>query len=131
MIVRIASLVLLFTLGSLARAGTFVYVSVAAEKRIAVYQLDSATGKLTHKSDCQVAGGEPGALTVDPQKRFLLAAIRSTGKLASFRLDAATGKLTHINTVTVGPDPAHISTDRTGRCLLTAYYVDARALSEK
>src|SRR6185369_4463270 len=66
---------------------------------------------------------------------------RSTGKLASFRLDAGTGKLTHISTVTVGPDPAHISTDRTGRFLLTAYYVDAKvtvhaigkdgALSEK
>ena len=120
---RTLSFVLLFVLGSLARGETYVYISVAAEKRIAVYQLDSATGKLTHKSDCQVADGEPGALTIDPDKRFLLAAIRSTGKLASFRPDAATGKLTHINTVTVGPDPAHISTDRTGRYLLTAYYV--------
>ena len=126
MICRTLSLVLLVVLGELARGETFVYISVAAEKRIAVYQLDSATGKLTHTSDCQVADGEPGALTVDPEKRFLLAAIRSTGKLASFRLDNATGKLTHINTVTVGPDPAHISTDRTSRYLLTAYYVDAK-----
>src|SRR5437773_1316768 len=99
MIGRTLSLVLLFVLGSLSRGETFVYISVAAEKRIAVYQLDSATGKLTRRSDCQVAGGEPGALTVDPEKRLLLAAIRSTGKLASFRLDAGTGKLTHINTV--------------------------------
>jgi len=126
MIGRTLSLVLLFVLGSLARGETFVYISVAAEKQIAVYQLDSATGKLTHKNDCQVADGDPGALTVDPEKRFLLAAIRSTGKLASFRLDAPTGKLMHIDTVTVGPDPAHISTDRTGRYLLTAYYVDAK-----
>lgn len=126
MIWRTLALVLLSVFGSLARGETFVYLSVAAEKRIAVYQLDSETGKLTHKSDCPVAAGEPGALTVDPEKRFLLAAIRSTGKLASFRLDAATGKLTYINTVTVGPDPAHISTDRTGRYLLTAYYVDAK-----
>src|SRR5207244_10801936 len=85
MICRTLSLALLVVLGSLARGETYVYISVAAEKRIAVYQLDSATGKLTHKSDCQVADGEPGALTVDPDKRFLLAAIRSTGKLASFR----------------------------------------------
>lgn len=126
MIGRSVSLVVFLVLGSLARGETFVYVSVAAEKRIAVYHLDAANGKLTHKSDCQVAAGEPGALIVDPGKRYLLAAIRSTGKLASFRLDVATGKLTHINTVTVGPDPAHISTDRTGRYLLTAYYVDAR-----
>ena len=109
-----------------ANADTFVYVSVGAEKRIAVYRLDADTGKLAHKSDCNVADGEPGALTVDPEKRFLLAAIRSTGKLASFRIDSATGKLTHLNTVPVGPDPAHISTDRSGRYLLTAYYVDAK-----
>ena len=141
MIWRTLALVLLLVLGSLARGETFVYLSIAAEKRIAVYQLDSETGRLSHKGDCPVVDGEPGALTVDPEKRFLLAAIRSTGKLASFRLDSETGKLTHINTVTVGPDPAHISTDRTGRFLFTAYYVDAKvtvhaigkdgALSEK
>jgi 6-phosphogluconolactonase len=118
--------ILLLTFGNLLRGDTFVYVSVAGDKRIAIYQLDTSTGKLTHKSDCKVADGEPGAVTVDPEKRFLLAAIRSTGKLASFRLDVGTGKLTHIKTVTAGPDPAHISTDRTGRYLLTAYYVDAK-----
>ena len=127
MICRIAIAILLsFCFVSLSGAETFVYVSVAGDKRIAIYHLDALTGKLTHKADCNVADGEPGALTVDPDKGLLLAAIRSTGKLASFRLDPATGKLTHVNTVTVGPDPAHISTDRTGRYLLTAYYVDAK-----
>src|SRR5262245_36167648 len=95
MFFRILSCALMFVLVHLARGDTFVYISVAAEKRIAVYQLDNETGKLTHKSDCPVADGEPGALTVDPKKGCLLAAIRSTGKLASFRLDAGTGKLTH------------------------------------
>jgi 6-phosphogluconolactonase len=108
------------------RAETVVYVSVAAEKRIAVYRLEPETGKLTLQSDCKIDAGEPGALTVDSARRFLFAAIRSTGKLAAFRLDPDTGGLTHINTVTVGPDPAHISTDRAGRYLFTAYYVDAK-----
>lgn len=126
MIARALSIAFLLILGSQAFGETYIYISVAAEKRIAVYQLDTTTAKLTHKSDCLIADGEPGALIVDPEKRFLFSAIRSTGKLAAFRLDAASGKLTHINTVTVGPDPAHISTDRTGRYLLTAYYVDAR-----
>ena len=107
-------------------ADTFVYVSVAAEKRIAVYRLNTETGKLMHRSDCKVEEGEPGALTVDPDNRFLLAAIRSTGKLASFRIDRTTGRLTHVNTVPAGPDPAQISTDRSGRYLLTAYYVAAK-----
>jgi 6-phosphogluconolactonase len=109
-----------------ARADTFVYVSVAAEKRIAVYRLEPETGKLTHRSDCKVDDGEPGALTVDPGKRYLLAALRSTGKLASFRMDSATGRLTHLNTVPAGADPAHIATDRSGRYLLAAYYVAAK-----
>jgi hypothetical protein len=108
------------------RAETFVYVAVAAEQRFTVYRLDGATGRLTHRSDCKVAGGEPGALTVDPGKRFLLAAIRSAGKLASFRIDPGTGALTHLGSVPAGPDPAHLATDRTGRFLLTAYYVDAK-----
>ena len=105
---------------SATHADTFVYVSVAADKRIAVYRLDRETGKLTHRSDCKIEDGEPGALTVDPDKHFLLAAIRSTGKLASFRIDRATGRLTHLNTVPTGPDPAQLATDRSGRYLLTA-----------
>ena len=108
------------------RADTFLYVSVAAEKRIAVYRLHGDTGKLTHRGDYPVADGEPGALTVDPARRFLFAAVRSTGMLAAFRIDAGTGKLTHLNTVPAGPDPAHLSTDATGRYLLAAYYVDAK-----
>jgi hypothetical protein len=34
-----------------ALADTFIYVSVAAEKRIAVFRLNADTGKLTHRSD--------------------------------------------------------------------------------
>jgi 6-phosphogluconolactonase len=104
---------------------TVVYVSVAAEKRIAVYQMDRATGKLTHRRDAKF-DGEPGALTVDPGRRFLFAALRAEGKLVSLRIDSETGLLTHVSTVPAGPDPAHLSTDPAGRYLLAAYYVDAK-----
>src|SRR5947209_8215484 len=102
-------------------AGTYVYVSVAGEKKLAVYQMESEQGKLIHRADIAI-DGEPGALTVDPDRHFLFASIRSTGELASFRIDWETGKLTHIKTVAAGADPAHLATDRTGRFLLTAYY---------
>ncbi|MFM7151642.1 MAG: lactonase family protein, partial [Gemmataceae bacterium] len=118
------SLIGLFS--SVAKADTFVYVSLDAEKRIAVYHLDPTTGKLTHRSDCPVAAGEPGGLAMDPMKRFLFAAVRSTNKLSSFRVDAKTGGLTPINTVSVGPNPAHLLTDHSGRFLLTAFYDDAK-----
>jgi 6-phosphogluconolactonase len=104
---------------------TVVYVSVAAEKRIAVYQMDRATGKLTHRGDAKL-DGEPGALAVDPGRRSLFAALRAEGKLASFRINPSTGTLTHLSTVPAGPDPAHLSTDAAGRYLLAAYYVDAK-----
>ncbi len=107
------------------RAGTVVYVSVAAEKRIATYRPDGDTGRLTHRGDVKVAG-EPGALAVDPRRRFLFASFRPEGKLAAFRIDPSSGTLTHLNTVPAGPDPAHLSTDRTGRYLLAAYYVAAK-----
>ena len=108
-----------------ANAVDIVYVSVAGEKRIAIYQIDSGEGRLTRVGDASTAG-EPGALTTDPKRRYLFAALRSTGELAAFRIDRATGKLTHINTVKAGADPAHISVDKEGRFLLTAYYVDGQ-----
>jgi 6-phosphogluconolactonase len=107
------------------RGDVFVYVSVAAEKRIAIYQMDRATGKLTPRGDARL-DGEPGALAVDPARQFLFASLRSTGKLASFRIDRPTGMLKHLNTVPAGSDPAHLSTDAAGRHLFTAYYVDAK-----
>jgi hypothetical protein len=41
------------------RGDTVVYVSVASEKRIAVYGMDRATGRLTHRGDAKL-DGEPG-----------------------------------------------------------------------
>jgi 6-phosphogluconolactonase len=103
-------------------AADVVFVSVAGEKRIAVFKMDDDSGHLTAAGSIATTG-EPGALIADPKRRFLFAAMRSTGELAAFRIDPADGRLKHINTVPAGADPAHISTDRAGRSLLTAYYV--------
>jgi 6-phosphogluconolactonase len=102
-----------------------VYVSVAGVKRIAIYQIDSASGRLTQIGNMATTG-EPGALATDSKRRFLFAALRSTGELSAYRIDATTGKLTHINTVPAGADPAHISVDKDGKFLLTAYYVESQ-----
>jgi len=122
---NLVGIALLWGICPAAHADTFVYVSLAGEQKIAVYHLDPAEGKLTHRADVKT-DGEPGALTTDPKRQFLFAAIRSAGTLAAFQIDRATGKLTHVNTVPAGPDPAHIATDRTGRFLLAAYYVAAK-----
>ncbi len=104
------------------RADTFAYVSLAKDKKIAVYQVDATTGALTHVSDANCEG-EPGALVANPARTLLFASLRPEGKLVAFRIDSQTGKLEHINTVEAGPDPAQLSTDNEGRFLLAAYYV--------
>ena len=114
----LASMVLAMT--SPAFADTAVYVSLAGDKKIALYRMGD-DGKLTHQADTAIEG-EPGALTTDPQRKFLFASVRSTGNLAAFRIDPKTGKLTHVNTVPAGADPSYVATDRTGRFLLAAYY---------
>jgi 6-phosphogluconolactonase len=101
--------------------GTYVYVSLAATKKIAVFELDANNGHLTAVAQTPVAG-EPGPLTHDPAQRFLFASIRSKGELATFRLASDSGKLRHVATIPAAPDPAFLATDRTGRYLLTAYY---------
>jgi 6-phosphogluconolactonase len=107
-------------------AADFLYVSVAGDKRIAIYQIDPTDGRLARVGDA-ITTGEPGALTTDSKRRYLFAALRSTGELAAFRIDPATGKLTHINTVPAGADPAHICVNQQGKFLLTAYYVAGQA----
>jgi 6-phosphogluconolactonase len=115
------SIALLLTSWASAFADTALYISVAGEQKIAVYRMDPAEGRLTLRATTATAG-EPGALAVDPHRRFLFASLRSTGQLASFRIDPGTGKLTHLSTVPAGADPAHLSSDRHGHFLLTAYY---------
>ncbi|MBC8352627.1 MAG: lactonase family protein [Planctomycetes bacterium] len=106
---------------STGQAKSFVYVSVAGENRIAIYELRETDGELKLQGSMKVSGG-PGALTVSPDQKFLFASIRSVGNLASFRLDARSGSLTLVNEVVAGADPAYVATDATGKFLLSAYY---------
>jgi 6-phosphogluconolactonase len=106
-----------------ADAATFVYASMAPEQKIQVYRFDPAEGKLT-PVESVAAGGSPGALAVDPQKKFLFASIRDKGQLASFGIEPGTGKLKPLGTVALGKgaNAAYVATDRTGRWLLSASY---------
>ncbi len=108
--------------GIVGRADTFAYVSLAKDKKISVYQVDTTTGALTHVADT-ACEGEPGALVATPTRISLFASLRPEGKLVAFRIDPIAGTLKFVNTVEAGPDPAHLSTDKAGRFLLAAYYV--------
>jgi 6-phosphogluconolactonase len=105
-------------------ADTFVYVSMAPEQKIQSYRFDpNKNGALTAVETIAVDGA-PGALAVDPQRKYLFASLRTNSTLASFRIDAATGKLTPLSTAALPKDEnaAFVGTDRTGRWLISVSY---------
>lgn len=109
---------------SVSDARDFAYVSLDGENRIAVYSVNQTTGELIPRPDVETPGA-PGGLISDPTSQFLYASLRRDGRLAAFRINHD-GGLTLINVVDAGADPAYVATDRSGRFLLTAYYVASK-----
>lgn len=101
--------------------GTYLYVALAGEHKIAIYGLDPTSGRLTFQRDV-LLGGAVGPLAVDPQHRFMYAGLRSSCQMASLRFDPDTGNLSLLNVIPLPSDPCFIATDRTGRFLFSAYY---------
>ena len=102
-------------------AATFVYVSNAEDGDIGMYTLHS-DGTLApgarHKAAKLV-----GPMTVSPDKRFLVAGIRSRPFAAhTYGIDRATGALAPVGTGPLADSMTYIFHDRTGRFLLGASY---------
>jgi 6-phosphogluconolactonase len=114
------------------RADTFVYVSKAPEQQIQIYRLAPGEGKLTAVG-ARAVGGAPGALAVDPRKKFLFASLRTTSTLASFRISPETGTLKPLSTAALpeGENAAYVGTDRTGRWLLSASYAAGKVVAHR
>ncbi|MEO1994973.1 MAG: lactonase family protein [Planctomycetaceae bacterium] len=117
--------ILLSTAPLAARATTYVYVSVTGEKRIAVYELDHDTGKLSIVADVAVQG-QPGPLAIDPQHRFVFAAVRSANRFATYRFLKDSGKLEPVTVSEPRGSAAYLSTDQTGRFLFSAHYGEGK-----
>lgn len=111
-------------------AATFLYVSMAPEQKIQVFQLSPEDGKLTPIEALSVEGS-PGSLAVDPERKHLFASLRTSSLLASFRIDPATGKLKLLGKAALpkGENAAFVSTDRTGRWLLSASYSGGKVVA--
>ncbi len=106
-----------------------LYVSLAPEQKIQVYRLDSRDGNLAAVETVAVDGA-PGSLAVDPQRKFLFASLRTSSSLASFRIDPGSGKLKPISKAALpqGENAAFVSTDLTGRWLLSASYAAGKVV---
>jgi 6-phosphogluconolactonase len=102
-------------------AGTFVYVSNAEDGDIGMYTLQ-ANGSL------QVGQRFKAAklvmpMTVSPDKRFIIAGVRSKPYQAySYSIDKGSGVLNPVGTGTLAESYPYIALDRSGRFLLGASY---------
>ncbi len=103
-------------------AKTFVYVSAAADGTIAIFNMDLKTGGLKTIGKVRV-GKMVMPLVLSPDRRFLYASIRSKPySVSSYAVDGMTGGLALLSTVPLPDNMAYISTDKTGRFLLSASY---------
>jgi len=98
-----------------------MYVSLQDDDRIVRFAMDPGNGKLESRGEVAVAGG-PAPLAINPTRTALYVGQRNDFRLSSFAIDQATGDLTPTGSVELGGEPCFMSTDRTGRHLLSAYY---------
>src|SRR5499427_6984346 len=104
-----------------ALAGTFVYVSNAEDSDIGMYTLQ-ADGSLQPGQNFKAAKLVM-PMAVSPDKRFLVAAVRSNPFQAySYSIDKSTGSLNLVGTGTLAESYPYIALDRRGRFLLGASY---------
>jgi 6-phosphogluconolactonase len=101
---------------------TVVYVANADSHDITVLALDGARGELA-EVERFAAGGTVMPLAVSRDKRVLYASIRSAPfRVLSLAIDAASGRLAEIGSAPLPASMCWISTDRSGRFLLSASY---------
>jgi 6-phosphogluconolactonase len=117
----VLSLVMSVLVGSPAVAGTFVYVSNAEDGDIGLYTM-GPDGALTpgqrFKAEKLVM-----PMAVTPDKRFLIAAVRSKPYQAfTYGIDRGSGALTPVATGPLAESYPYITVDRNGRFLLGASY---------
>lgn len=98
-----------------------VYVSLQDDDRIVRFLMDPETGRLERQGVVEVVGG-PAPLAINPTRTALYVGQRREFRLSSFAIDQTTGDLTPTGSVELGGEPCYLSTDRSGRYVLSAYY---------
>ncbi|MGY8767785.1 MAG: lactonase family protein [Pirellulales bacterium] len=116
-----AALILCSFLAAPAAAKSFVYASNGGDNFLSVFEMNEKTGELTKLADQEI-GGSPGPMWVSQDNKHIYISIRKYAQLGAYRLNADTGALTEINKVDVGAGAAYVALDKTGTCLLAAYY---------
>ncbi len=98
-----------------------MYVSLQGDNRIVRFLMDPDTGALESLGAVEVSGG-PGPMTFNPNNTTLYVGRRDGLELTSYSIDQRTGDLAETGSVALGGEPCYLSTDHTGRYVLSAYY---------
>jgi 6-phosphogluconolactonase len=93
--------------------------------RITVFRMDPNSGYLEVELEYALPGG-PAPMALDPYNRWLVVGLRARPGLALVRLDSQTILAPKPEIIALPVDPCYVSTDRTGRFVLTAYYAAGR-----
>jgi 6-phosphogluconolactonase len=109
-----------------ARAAVFVYVGNSGSQDITVLELEP-DGDVRPVQTVEVAERpEPAGslpLAISPDKRFLFAGLREAPyAAATYAIDAKTGRLSYVGAGELAASMVYLTTDRTGRFLLSASY---------
>ncbi len=75
-------------------SGKFLYISNRGHNSIAVFDVDSKTGKLKLNECISTEGKFPRHFTLDPSGKWLIAENQNSDSIVVFAVDAKTGKLT-------------------------------------
>ncbi|MBM3988004.1 MAG: hypothetical protein FJ294_08635 [Planctomycetes bacterium] len=103
-------------------SGRFAYVANPQTSEIFTVAIDLATGALSQAQPTEPLDGEPTAIAVTPNGRYLLASAASKGRVALYGItalpgDPTDGALTLINSRLSGTNTVAIASDPIGRFL--------------
>ncbi len=86
-------------------SGKFLYGSNRGHDSIAIFAIDSKTGKLTPRGHQGKDIKTPRNFGMDPEGTVMLVANQDSGSIVVFRIDSKTGRLTPTDTVVKVPMP--------------------------
>jgi 6-phosphogluconolactonase len=95
-------------------SGKFLYGSNRGHDSIAMFSIDSATGRLTPIGHEPTQGKTPRNFAIHPSGSFLLAANQATNTIVVFRIDQESGQLSATGHRVDVPSPVCIQMMQTG-----------------
>ena len=98
-----------------------LYVSIAGEDKIKIFDVNAQTGRLTSIGEV-AAKGRPAPMTIDPGQQFIYVGRKDDRQISTYRRNFETGALLLIGTALLENDPDYLTTDRKGRFLLSTYF---------